>query len=160
MAADPALDRIAAAMEEGVTEAGPHSRAVMSEITVRYIDDLLKVYAGPPDELGAALLSMYAKFTKMVDWMGPSAASRAHSFFLANAGTQLYLRHHPAPHSHAEPARTAELLVTSGESGPWLICRTCVGDDQIVAGFGDRVPIENVLDAACDHSHRLHSGKR
>lgn len=170
MAADPVLDRIAAAFVQSVGEAGPNNRFVMSDITRRFIDQQLNVYEGEPVELGAVFLSLYAKLTKMDDWMGPQAAARALAFFLGSAGTQLYLRRYPANHTATStpPAHAAHqlaqfsgLLLTAGNSGPWLVCRDgCTGNEQIVVGFDDRIGLDAVVAAAADHRNSLHAAAR
>ncbi|MFL6112200.1 MAG: hypothetical protein ACJ786_12730 [Catenulispora sp.] len=163
MAADPALDRIAAAIEEAHSGAGPVTRLQMTAITRRFIDDQLTAYHGRPDELGAAHLSQYAKLTKMAEWMGPTAAVRAFSFFLSSAGTGLYLRRYPAPAAPPvprKPSGLAGLLLTAGNDGPWLICRTCHGEDQVVGGFDDRTPLNDIVTIGLDHHDRLHAGQR
>ena len=169
MAADPTLDRIAAAVEDGYAPASPAVRELMTDITGRFVEDLAAIYRGDRAELGAVMLSLYAKLTVMTERMGPRTAVKTLSFYLSYGGTQLYLgRDHDGPTPHGTPAAPAVgeallgegLYLSCGSTGPWLRCRICTGEDRLVAGFDERVDLADVLAAAREHRAGAHAGAR
>jgi hypothetical protein len=107
MAADPALDRIAASFEDALLHANPASRAYFAAATDRFIADQLAVYDGDPAELGAVLLNLHRSIATLYKPSKGRRRSRSQSldaeqvltglqFYLGHGGVQLYLRRHPA----------------------------------------------------------------
>lgn len=170
MAADPTLDRIAAAVEDGYAPAGPATRQLMTDISGRFVEDLAAIYRGDPAELGAVMLSIYAKITAMTEWMGPATAVKTLSFYLSYGGTGLYLNRTPgtpAPPPTAAPALRLDrelagdgLYLSCGSTGPWLRCHLCTGEARLIAGFDERVDLADVLAAAREHRASAHAGTR
>jgi hypothetical protein len=164
--ADPTLDRIAAAVESGYAPASPAVRELMNDISGRFVEDLAAIYRGDLAELGAVMLSIYAKATAMAERMGPATAIKTLSFYLSFGGTRLYLRRDqpkqaPAPQPQPANALLGEgLYMSCGISGPWLRCRLCTGEDRLVAGFDERVDLADVLAAAREHRDHAHPGRR
>lgn len=169
MAADPTLDRIAAAVEDGYAPASPATRQLMTDISGRFVEDLAAVYRGDRAELGAVMLSIYAKITAMAERMGPRTAVRTLGFYLSYGGTQLYLGRGqdgatppgtPAAAALGEGLLGEGLFLSCGSTGPWLRCRLCTGEDRLIAGFDERVDLVDVLAAAHEHRASAHAGNR
>ncbi len=164
MAADPRLDRIAAAFEHALSHADPAVQGHFTRISGRFIEEQLALYSGDPAELGAVLLNLYSDAVAMALRMRAEEMMVALTFVLGHAGTGLYLGRYPAPAAASpvprKPSGLAGLLLTAGSDGPWLICRTCDGDDQVVGGFDDRTPLNDIVTIGLDHHDRLHAGQR
>ncbi|MBS2531980.1 hypothetical protein KGQ20_04275 [Catenulispora sp. NF23] len=105
MSADPALDRIAASVENSLLYASPAAQEFFGNTTDRFITAQLKVFDGDPAELGAVFLNMYREICALANplsagvlapSLGPEQILTGLQFYLAHGGVQLYLRRHPA----------------------------------------------------------------
>ncbi|NUR63098.1 MAG: hypothetical protein HOV87_31245 [Catenulispora sp.] len=95
MAADPRLDRIAAAFEDALWRADPRVRGHFARVSEAFVTDQLALFRGDPAELGAVLLNLYSDASAMRTAMTAEEVVTGLTFILGHAGTGLYLRRLP-----------------------------------------------------------------